>query len=939
MSGISGVAPSGSVLALRLTDNGGNRDRLQVGTGSDASGTIRMTVTETISSSTTAAYPINRWTEVLSSTSNIQLTNGRGTETDSNASFQWQVIEFTGSGPVAGNGANKKVDTHIGNNYNDPTTGLLVNIDCVECHNPMTTQTNLSFIRDTLRGNAVVFTNRNLMADGAMPYNGVCEVCHTQTLHYRNDNSSPSMPHNPGTICTSCHLHLGNGFDKDAVPAAPHNTGTFLTDCFLCHVTAMPYSTPIPQAKCEQCHDAAGLLRSENGGSGEFDAAPIVQTHSSTVNPPRPYGYNNTCLDCHDPMNGSANDKLVRVDLSAAGGGSNVVYPPYIIAGSPYNGVCETCHTQTVNHRNNASGDHTHNNASVCTDCHPHGEGFQLDISVPFPHDTQACNTCHTAEPDYAAAITNTACMSCHDGTPAVLVDRHYGSTYNDPTTSQPMDLECVECHNPMDPQTNLVFIRDTLRGNTVVFTAYTGTNSFADGDTTYDGVCEVCHTQTSHHRNDGNGPQQSHNDGQDCTTSCHPHPDGFNPTGGCTICHNSPQAGDRRQVVGAGGDIGNASGKAFHHVNGTVDDATCVVCHDQSNHQGNTDPGVLLNDPDGGAPIPYTGSADELTPLCVNCHDGDNETPFSDSGDNTNMNTANLIIEPGWTSTYNHSSNAGCIDCHGDSGGDGSTTAPYMNAHGGDNTLFLQGTGADDRARIYDTCVVGSCHGSGGTVNMITELSGTGGKHPIDGSVTAQSSIITGGADVFATGWSQNSVAVCSDCHSSSGGGPKGPHGSSYEFILRGADTSVTHSGGTPTNSQATTTYTQENLCINCHNASVYGLGTFELGGVPSNSSRGAIDHYDDGNPFRSQCGNADGDGGNNGSLQQIGCTNCHAGAGRNYGAHSSSYGNPNNPSKWTTQGAGFMNGNAWSQAPDNNGCYSTSSGGWSTCNRNQHD
>jgi len=35
--------------------------------------------------------------------------------------------------------------------------------------------------------------------------------------------------------------------------------------------------------------------------------------------------------------------------------------------------------------------------------------------------------------------------------------------------------------------------------------------NSFADGDSTYDGVCEVCHTQTTHFRNDGSGSDQWH--------------------------------------------------------------------------------------------------------------------------------------------------------------------------------------------------------------------------------------------------------------------------------------------------------------------------------------------------------------------------------------------------------------------------------------------
>ena len=81
-----------------------------------------------------------------------------------------------------------------------------------------------------------------------------------------------------------------------------------------------------------------------------------------------------------------------------------------------------------------------------------------------------------------------------------------------------------------------------------VRFFRATGTNSFADGNTTYDGVCEVCHTQTTHHRNDGSAPAQSHYDGSQCT-GCHSHASGFGgydhatanavrPTATCVECH-----------------------------------------------------------------------------------------------------------------------------------------------------------------------------------------------------------------------------------------------------------------------------------------------------------------------------------------------------------------------------------------------------------------
>jgi len=92
--------------------------------------------------------------------------------------------------------------------------------------------------------------------------------------------------------------------------------------------------------------------------------------------------------------------------------------------------------------------------------------------------------------------------------------------------------------------------VPDEAPTKTVRFFRSEGANSFADGDATYDGICEVCHTQTSHHRNDGLAPNQSHNDGSRCTT-CHPHANGFKavafdhsasgavlPTSPCIDCH-----------------------------------------------------------------------------------------------------------------------------------------------------------------------------------------------------------------------------------------------------------------------------------------------------------------------------------------------------------------------------------------------------------------
>jgi hypothetical protein len=452
---------------------------------------------------TANAYPRNRWTEMLSSATNILMSNWRGDTTGANANFEYQVVEFAG-GPVYGDGSDLKVDRHFSTIYNDPTTGMPVNLNCVECHNPMSAQSNLKAIRSTIRGNSVVFTayaGAGSFADGGAVRDGICEVCHTQTNHHQADGVAPGgQSHNDGTDCRTCHAHIN---------------------------------------------------------------------------------------------------------------------------------------------------------------------GYQPVINVPAPHNTQACITCHTAEPNYTAPIANTACLSCHDGTGSTLtVDTHFSTTYIDPSTGALMDLECVECHNPMFVQTNfrgnsnLAFIRGTIRGNQVAFEAYTGQYSFASDNNkpvdmlTQNYVCNTCHTQTVYHQADGVAPGgQSHNDGVDCS-QCHMHSKGFQP-GGCTSCHAIEQNG---RAASAAQFSANS-----HHVQGVaIDETHCYQCHWEANsdgsinstyHGGPAAPGSAVNlviygstaRPTtytvGSTAVEYTTTVQTRTELtkinqvCLGCHDADSGTaqPFAD--------------------------------------------------------------------------------------------------------------------------------------------------------------------------------------------------------------------------------------------------------------------------------------------------------------------
>jgi hypothetical protein len=115
-----------------------------------------------------------------------------------------------------------------------------------------------------------------------------------------------------------------------------------------------------------------------------------------------------------------------------------------------------------------------------------------------------------------ASNAGNTLCADCH-------------------TQATHKGENCQTCHTAHNTG-NIKVIRESLRAPnhtslTVKFLGYTGANSFADGDVTHDGICEVCHTQTRYYRRDGSGFANhsggTNQSGKDCT-SCHNHATGF---------------------------------------------------------------------------------------------------------------------------------------------------------------------------------------------------------------------------------------------------------------------------------------------------------------------------------------------------------------------------------------------------------------------------
>jgi len=240
----------------------------------------------------------------------------------------------------------------------------------------------------------------------------------------------------------------------------------------------------------------------------------------------------------------------------------------------------------------------------------------------------------------------------------------------------------------------DIMDISDNGSGNNkpVKFFDQTGTNSFADGDTTYNGVCEVCHTRTTHFTNGGGVPEQNHeNICEGVRTNCircHKHTNGCGHGGGgsetnCVDCH-----GHDNDWTG-----GPYSGTTVSHSTHTEDDAddvrgpliACGDCHD-TNHFPCFKSGVD-NNGDGAYNLSETN-------VCNTCH--------SPTGAFNGVNDAVIGARDNWVKgiyqddgTLSPGKEKWCAGCHDnipavvkgvtapDIAGDNSTYGYYLDAHG----------------------------------------------------------------------------------------------------------------------------------------------------------------------------------------------------------------------------------------------------------------
>lgn len=438
---------------------------------------------------------------------------------------------------------------NIGTEYGD------WHIDCVTCHNPHSQEQDrangtgfgkllrkeISYennVTGEIVGGVVQvndLTGEPLTGESAPAGESICEVCHTRTRHHRKEGDAPgdlningeAVGHGGEKPCTDCHSH-GGGFKPEATAGHPEGWISSHGPNYLAD----------PQS-CTECHGAdlfggvapVGCNTPDRNGIAchPFDA-PHISTLKNADGSIHPDNAKLLCGKCHD-RNDFYNDQRYQ---------------------------CKRCHSAPEDPSDTEAGVLK----AVYPDAAPYGFGSAPEVMT---HSSQVV-----------------------------------GDRYGD------WDIDCVTCHNPHTQEQDRAFgtsygklVRrdisfqnpatgETLQGS-VELTGPSGAGSFADGEPHNENVCEVCHTRTLHHRNDGtapgdldgNGLYVGHNDGTDCM-ACHPHDSGMKPR--CGDCHDVPPK-TGTHLVHFGGTTGQASYGSTKitqdvTVQGTVYRMNCGNCH-----------------------------------------------------------------------------------------------------------------------------------------------------------------------------------------------------------------------------------------------------------------------------------------------------------------------------------------------------------------------
>jgi predicted CxxxxCH...CXXCH cytochrome family protein len=336
------------------------------------------------------------------------------------------------------------------------------------------------------------------------------------------------------------------------------------------------------------------------------------------------------------------------------------------------------------------------------------------------PHEGEQgvnCSSCHSSSYAYPQPLpawwsADVTCKSCHVATGmSAAVENHLGQD----------TVYCGACHNPhfqqrQYPHDYIDEVVQTPQGDRAV--RFNNATDFIHGAPNYNGICEVCHTRTSHHRNSAAGDHQ-HNAGSNCLL-CHDHEHGFLPNGGaggaCNSCHGAPPA-DATHLAHFGAGVELASyGTAENFSTATNYIFSCGTCHPSSSSNTHRDGHVEVELYDPNAPAgslkslnPATANYDSLSHTCSNvyCHSAttwtsgpvgeplmENDRPVLDANGNLTYDPYTLDI----SRTYHDMTWGGSTpDCNGCHRNMPQTAYPQVDAGVGNSHAWIEEWGYED--------------------------------------------------------------------------------------------------------------------------------------------------------------------------------------------------------------------------------------------------
>ncbi|HEX6786603.1 MAG TPA: CxxxxCH/CxxCH domain-containing protein, partial [Acidimicrobiales bacterium] len=713
-------------------------------------------------------------------TIDAQATSSAGTVNSNSLSVTVSATKGDGNLLVRDNAAQLCTDCHSLPTHSSEATGSTYgswSTSCRDCHTPHATH-NVFLVGETItpppRGassttpKAVAFSNTsgtpgNTAARTTATYvntdnTGPCQVCHTLTLYYRADGSSPGgAGHQTGNRCTDCHQHQSG-----------------------------------MAVNCTGCHGLAGRTGAVAGTDPKLPAAPPRDTTGTTVTTARGVGAHqahlnqNTlrtnplaCADCHPANNAHQGTRDLAWSPLANGTTANVVLTPNFngttcastwchSAGGTYGGsipspawtagpsqaACGTCH--------GAPPPAPHPANPNCNSCHAGYATTGLNTTAKVTHidgviqvpAAGSCTACHgtagrTPVAGLAGTDPNIAVAPPMDTTGSTAADAHMAHI-----NKQSAPVQCLDCHGTLPAPGDPSHPNGT---HDVTFAASALANQNGGFATYVAGTCNstYCHGATLPATAKGSNTAPIWTDVVGCG-SCHGAPpgDAIHSAAGavttCYRCHN-------QTVNSSGGIVVNAG----LHVNGTVETNVnqngCEACHGQANRLNAN--GSAATFFEAAPPTSTTGAASGVAVgvhqvhvngtrsknvECQECHLGSTAfEPFSPNpasmwlhaDDVVDLAFGPLASQGGALPSYVLGSGAGCAAtyCHGNfNGGVGAANVtPNWTASGTLGCTACHGAPPALPHPQVSTC--GTCHGTGYSATTVQQVS------HIDGTTTGQ--------------------------------------------------------------------------------------------------------------------------------------------------------------------------------------------------------